>query len=212
VSHGVLSGRVTILYSRLIRWSGFAAMVAGALLLIAELLELLPAFDDLPFSELALTSIFTFQLTLYLIGLMVLAVGLVGLYAHQSEAAGPLGLVGFLSAFIGTVFFSGFFWANIFVAPALAIGAPEFLDQGGRFPGFRLSLVIYAVGWMLFGLASLKARGYPRAPVIALVIGAALDLLGAPLSGLVIDAAFIWLGLSLFSERSYLVSRGAYET
>ena len=139
---------------------------------------------------------------LYLVGLILLAVGLVGLYAHQSETVGPLGLVGFLIAFAGTVFFTGFFWANIFVAPALAVGAPEFLDSGGRFPGFRLSLIIYAVGWLLFGLASLKARVYPRAPVVALIIGAALDLFGAPLSGLVIDAAFVWLGFSLFSGRA----------
>ena len=188
--------------SGLIRWSGLAAMVAGVLLLTAELLELLPAFDALPFSELALTGIFTFQLTLYLAGLILLAVGLAGLYAHQSETAGPLGLAGFLVAFTGTVFFTGFFWANIFVAPALAAGAPEFLDQGGRFPGFRLSLLIYAAGWLLFGLASLKARVYPRAPAVVLIGGAVLDLLGAPLSGLVIDAAFVWLGFVLFSGRA----------
>jgi hypothetical protein len=182
-------------------------MVAGVLLLVAELLELLPAFDDQPFSELALTSIFTFQLTLYLVGLILLSIGLVGLYAHQSDRAGLLGLVGFLVALAGTVFFTGFFWANLFVAPALAVGAPEFLDQGGRFPGFRLSLLIYAVGWLLFGLASLKARVYPRAPVIALILGAALDLFGAPLSGLVIDAAFVWLGFSLFSLRTVPVGQ-----
>jgi hypothetical protein len=188
--------------SGLARWGGLAAMVAGVLLLVAELLELLPAFDDYPFSELALTGLFTFQVTLYLLGLILLSVGLVGLYAHQSDTAGRLGLVGFLVAFIGTVFFTGFFWANLFVAPALAVGAPEFLDQGGRFPGFRLSLLIYAVGWLLFGLASLKAGAYPRAPVIVLIVGAALDLLGAPLSGLVIDVAFVWLGFSLFSGRA----------
>jgi hypothetical protein len=182
-------------------------MVAGVLLLIAELLELLPAFDDLLFSELALTGLFSFQNTLYLLGLILLSVGLVGLYARQSRAAGTLGLVGFLGALVGTVFFTGFFWANIFVAPALAVGAPEFLDQGGRFPGFRLSLLIYAVGWLLFGLASLKARIYPRAPVVALIVGAALDLFGAPLSGLVIDAAFVWLGFTLFSGRSSSVEQ-----
>ena len=174
-------------------------MVAGVLLLVAELLELLPAFDDYPFSELALTGLFTFQVALYLLGLILLSVGL---YAHQSDRAGLLGLVGFLIAFIGTVFFTGFFWANLFVAPALAVGAPEFLDQGGRFPGFCLSLLIYAVGWLLFRLASLKARAYLRAPVIVLIVGTALDLLGAPLSGLVIDATFVWLGFSLFSGRA----------
>ena len=176
-------------------------MVAGVLLLIAELLELLPAFDDYPFSELALTGMFFFQQVLYLFGLILLSVGLIGLYVRQSRVAGPLGLVGFLVAFVGTVFFTGFFWANIFVTPALAVGAPEFLDLGGRFPGFFLSLFIYAVGWLLFGLASLRARVYPRAPVVALIVGAALDLLAAPLSGLVIDAAFVWLGVSLFLGR-----------
>jgi hypothetical protein len=188
--------------SVLARWGGLAAMVAGVLLLVAELLELLPAFDDYPFSELALTALFTFQITLYLVGLILLAVGLVGLYAHQSETAGPLGLVGFLIAFAGTVFFTGFFWANLFVAPALAVGEPEYLDQSGRFHGFRLSLFIYAVGWLLFGLASLKARVYPRGPIVALIIGAALDLFGAPLSGVVIYAAVIWLGFTLFSGRT----------
>jgi hypothetical protein len=168
------------------------------MLLVAELLELLPAFDEYPFSELALTALFTLQQRLYLLGLILLLVGLVGLYVHQWRAAGSLGVVGFLAALVGTVFFTGFFWANIFVAPALAVGAPEFLDHGGRFPGFFLSLFIYAVGWLLFGVASLKARVYHPAPVIGLIIGAALDLLAAPLSGLAIDAAFVWLGLSLF--------------
>jgi hypothetical protein len=172
-------------------------MVAGTLLLAAELLELLPAFDDDPFSELALTALFTTQQALYLLGLILLSVGLVGFYAGQWRAAGALGLAGFLVAFVGTEFFTGFFWANIFVAPALAAGAPEFLDQGGRFPGFFLSLLIYAAGWFLFGLASLRTRVYPRIPVALLTVGAALDLLAAPLSGLVIDAAFVWLGLSL---------------
>ena len=189
-------------YRGLIRGSGFAAMVAGALLLIAELLELLPAFDAYPFSELALTALFTFQNTLYLLGLILLSVGLVGLYTHQWPAAGSLGLACFLTALGGTVFFTGFFWANIFVAPALAVGAPGLLDLGGRFPGFFPSLVLYALGWLLFGVASFKARVHPRAPVIALIVGAALDLLAAPLSGVVIDVAFIWLGFSLFWERS----------
>jgi len=182
-------------------------MVAGVLLLVAELLELLPAFDDYSFSELALTGLFAFQQTLYLLGLILLSVGLVGLYARQSRAAGPLGLVGFLVAFVGTVFFTGFFWANIFVAPALAIGAPEFLDLGGRFPGFFSALLIYAVGWLLFGLASLRARIYPRAPVVLLIVGAAIDLLASPLSGLVIDAAFVWVGFVLLSGRGVWVEQ-----
>ena len=61
--------------SGLIRWSGLAAMVAGILLLVAELLALLPAFDNYTFSKRALTGLLTFQLTLYLLGLILLSVG-----------------------------------------------------------------------------------------------------------------------------------------
>jgi hypothetical protein len=202
-------------YSSVIRWSGLAAMVAGVGLLIAELLELLTGFGDESFSELAQTVPFIFQQALYLLSLTLLLVGLVGLYARQLESAGPLGLVGFLVALLGTVLLAGFFWANVFIAPALARGAPEFLDLGGRFPGFFPSLLTYAVGWILFGLASLRARVYPRAAAILLIIGAALDPLGGlhlPFTGVLIDAAFIWLGFSLFSGRGASVeqpTRGA---
>lgn len=186
-------------------------MAAGVLLLAAELLELLPAFDEYPFSELALTALFIFQQALYLIGLILLVVGLTGLYVNQWRAAGALGLVGFLAALVGTVFFTGFFWANIFVAPALAIGSPEFLDLGGRFPGFFVSLYIYAIGWLLFGVTSLKGRVYPRVPLIVLMVGAALDLLASPLSGVVLDVGFIWVGLSLFLGKSVATQSPAPE-
>src|SRR4051812_12205489 len=75
--------RTIVAYSSLVRWSGLAAMAAGVLLLIAELLELLTGFTDEIFSELALTGLFAFQQALYLIGLTLLSVGLVGLYTRQ---------------------------------------------------------------------------------------------------------------------------------
>ena len=43
------------------RWGGLAVMVAGVSLLVAELLESLPAFAEHPFSELALTGMFSLQ-------------------------------------------------------------------------------------------------------------------------------------------------------
>jgi len=95
------------------------------------------------------------------------------------------------------VFFAGFFYTNIFVAPALAVGAPEFLDRG-RLPGFPPAITTYAIGWLVFGLALLRSRLYLVAPLIVLTAGAAIDLLARPFSGVVIDAAFVWLGVSLF--------------
>jgi hypothetical protein len=48
------------------------------------------------------TGVFFAQQMLFLPGAVVLLGGLVGLYAKQSEAAGRLGFVGFLVAFLGT--------------------------------------------------------------------------------------------------------------
>lgn len=76
-------------------------------------------------------------------------VALVGLYAHQSEAAGALGLLGFLAALIGTGLLVGTMWTLTFVVPSAAVEAPAFLDaeevvgpldMGFMFSGIAVSL------------------------------------------------------------------------
>lgn len=54
--------------------------------------------------------------------------GLVGLYAIQSETTDRFGLVGFLLAFLGTVLFAGAIWALLFVGPVVAAEAPQLLQ------------------------------------------------------------------------------------
>src|SRR3712207_7465255 len=100
----------------LIRWSGLAAMAAGALLAVAALLDLAYFDPERRFSEVVQTGSYLFQQALYLLGVMLLLVGLVGLYARQSQAAGAVGLVGFLIAFAGAVLMAGFLWAATFIA------------------------------------------------------------------------------------------------
>ncbi len=56
--------------------------------------------------------------------------GLVGLYARQSEASGPLGLAAFLVAFAGTALVFGTWWTNAFVAPVLAQENSRLLEKG----------------------------------------------------------------------------------
>src|SRR5215208_4567223 len=84
--------------SDLIRWSGLAAMVGGALWAVGAFFDLM-YFSPQPMSEVVPTSSFLFQQVLYLLGATLLLIGLVELYARQSQAAGALGLVGFLIAF-----------------------------------------------------------------------------------------------------------------
>src|ERR671932_692102 len=113
----------------------------------------------------------------------VLLFGLVGLYFRRSDELGIAGLIGFLLAFFCTAYtLAGNVWANL----------------------------LADLGWVLFGIACLQARVYPRAAAILLVIGALLTgvflalLLGelrgalgylAVAASIVFDIAIVWLGL-----------------
>ncbi len=194
--------------SNLIRVGGLAAVLAGALLLIADLwsllLEVIVGGSE-NFSEFAVTTPWTVLSTMFLLGSLLLLVALVGLYARQSEAAGTLGLAGFLVALVGTGLLVGMMWTMAFVVPSAAIEAPAFLDAeetaGPLDMGFMLSGIAVAVGWALFGVDTLRARVFPRRAAIVLIIGALLTVLPLPATTLLIDVAVVWLGLSLLSEQ-----------
>ena len=189
--------------SDLVRWGGLAAILAGVLLVVADLLNLAIGFGDEPFSEVATTGTHALQSWIRLIGAVLLLIGLVGLYARQSEAAGPLGLAGFLVAFLGTALITGFLWAALFIVPALAVEVPAFLDEvEGLPPGLFVALITFCVGWLLFGIATLLARVYPRTAALVLIIGAVLAILPLPFTGIVLAVAVGWLGFALFTGRA----------
>ena len=195
--------------SNLMRLGGLAAVMAATLLLVLEIVDYAQGGD--PFGVAAYAA-HAFVSTLRMIAFVVLLpLGLVGLYARQSEAAGPLGLLGFLAAFAGTGLVAGFLWTDTFVAPELAASAPRFLAEGPP-PGRSLSFLVFGVGWALFGLASLLADVYPRQAAMLLIIGAvigtvlSLAFLPIPFGGLPFEAAVAWLGVVLFTGWGTSVS------
>jgi hypothetical protein len=183
-------------HSTLIRWSGMAAVVGAEFVLIG----------GQPESVAAGTSALIIVRVAFVAVIVLALLGLVGLYASQPEETGTLGLIGFLVAFIGTVMTAGLLWSAAFVGPWLAEAAPELLDTepAGLFAaGFMLSLVLLALGWLLFGLASLQARVLPRGAAILLMVGSVLFfvifLLEVPGSSVVFGAALAWMGYTLWS-------------
>lgn len=203
--------------SNLIRTGGLAAVVAGALLLVADLWSFLAEViggANEPFSEIATTTSWAIISTMYLVGVLLLLVALTGLYARQSEAAGALGIAGFLAALVGTGMLAGMMWTLAFVVPSAAIEAPAFLNAeqvaGPVDAGFMLSGIAVAVGWALFGVATLRAGVFPRIAAIVLIVGAAITFLPLPATTVVLDAAVIWLGLSALGrgEPAPSVGRG----
>lgn len=68
------------------------------------------------------------QAMLFLLAGALLLVGLISTHLRQSEAAGVLGLIGFLAALLGTALVMGSFWSDLFFTPSLAQEAPELLN------------------------------------------------------------------------------------
>jgi hypothetical protein len=172
--------------SKLIRWGGLAALVAAALFVIADFVILFFAVGQASNAGLL------FRSAVAVGAGVLLLLGLVGLYAHQSEATGILGLAAFLAAFIGLA-----------LAPQALAWSP----------------LLTNLGWALFGAAAVGARSYPRPAAILLIVGAVLAglanvltrgglVVGTPAVGggavmdIALSAAIAWLGFSLFRRRS----------
>ena len=191
--------------SDLVRWSGLAAVAGGVLLVIAEL-STLPTINEENLSEVAVTTSWAVQQLLFLLSSVLLLLGLVGLYARQSEAAGVLGLVGFLTAFLGTTLTAGVSFDQIVVLPILAAEAPEVVN--GTPPlGILLPFLLFGVGWVLFGVATLRARVYPRRAAVLLVVGAGLAAVPLIFSTIIFALAVAWLGLGLFAGSGEAVQQ-----
>ena len=185
--------------SNLFRLGGLAAVGAGVLTIIGELVGFGIYFEE---DQAVAATTFSFALTfwLFMLGSVLLLGGLVAVYVYQSEEAGLLGVVGFVVAFLGTALIVGANWAQVFVAPFLAANVPQIFELGP--PGSLLvTFITQGVGWLLFGIATLRAGVFPRWAAILLSVGAVLSFFPVPLSGIVLSAAVIWLGFILLTGR-----------
>lgn len=192
--------------SKLIRWGGLAALVSAASSIMGDILRL---FVDVESADSATGTLYALVFWLYLIGAVLLLLGLVGLYVRQSEAAGVPGLVGFLVAFAGTALLSGALWFELFITPALAVEAPGLAEAELGLAGFVLSFLLVILGWLLFGVATLRARVYPRWAAVLLIVGAIASLAPIPLAGAVFSGAVAWMGFLLFTGKVVSVEESA---
>jgi hypothetical protein len=140
-----------------------------------------------------------------------LLLGLPGLYVAQSEWAGQLGLVSFLMLFFGTLFFA--ISNNYgFIAPVLAAQAPAMLDAINAYPPIITLNALLAVGFFLgfifFGIATLRARVLPRQTGILMIIGSPLNMVGAVLGLLAFEAFWIVAILGALALGLGLASAG----
>jgi hypothetical protein len=184
-------GRLLVRLENPVRWGGLAALLAGVLIVVAELVRLYVDFFD----RGAYLSISGVDPWLGILLGVLVQLGLVGLYVPRANVLGVLGAVGFFIAFIGA-------WLTTGVSFVDAFGKPGDLPEGeleeffGPLVRFALSFVL---GWLLFGVAALRARVYPRATVALLIAGTLILLLPLPLGGVVFGVALAWIGYVLFT-------------
>ena len=191
--------------SNLIRWSGLSALVGGALMIASDVINAV-LFPGEQGSQVMLTSTWFIVQILGLVALVLITLGLVGLYACQAQQAGSLGLIAFVIAFAGMLMVFGLLWGEPFLGPLVAEQAPGLLSaapSGALAVGSILSFVLFALGWLLLGLASLRAGTLPRGAAVLLIVGALLSFvltsLDLPLWSVVLGAAVIWMGYALWS-------------
>jgi hypothetical protein len=193
--------------SSLLQLSGLALVLAAAMFAIAEMLAFtifVKAGAAYDLKQVAQTGTFFVQSLLTFVAGGLLLGGMVGLYIRQCEAAGKLGLVGFVSAFFGTVLVEGDFYANTFITPLVAQEAPAFLDN--PLSGFLqvwlpFDFMLRAFSWLMLAVATVRAHVYPRAASWFLLAGALVALVPLPLVNVPFDAALVWLGLGLLTAK-----------
>jgi hypothetical protein len=153
--------------SAFIAAGAWGAIVGGAALVISFLLEwLVVPYDNLGVAGADLTTSYLVASSLRLLSAVLFLWALLALYNRQSIAAGTFGLWAFIVAFFGTALLVGNAWAEVFVWPTLARVAPNVVTGQVAAPylttGITLSVPLFGIGIVLFGLATLKAAVYPR--------------------------------------------------
>ena len=180
--------------ARLTRLGGLVCVVAAVLMAASNLVGV-----TLDASELAATTTGTPRITftvLRLVGTVLLLPGLFGLYLRQSVAAGRLGLAGFQVAFAGTALIAGNGWLQASAGWWLLGIAPTPSVSGALTPAASVPFILFALGWLLFGLATFRARVFPRWSAVLLIVGGALGFrIGFPPYGLVLAVAVGVLGV-----------------
>src|SRR3954451_15515952 len=192
--------------SSLIRWGGQAGLAAGVLIILSSVLlvVLTPSTD---FVKQAASPAFVPLQTLALAGTILMLLALVALHLYQARATGVLGIVGFLTAFVGTALNVGGIFTS-YVATALATAAPDLLEGDPPAPlnqAFIAMSLIFGAGLILFGIATLLAGQLPRWAAVLLIVGGAISLVEMPLNlpfpiaEVLVGLALIWLGYALWS-------------
>ena len=200
----------------LIRWAGLSALVAGICFVAMGLLHPPDILSSVTTTRWAITHALAIAMSVF--GLL----GMTGLYARQVEAAGWLGLAGYLLWSLFLVLFLPFNFFEAFILPLLATEAPAFAEgflgiitrSAGEMKFgvldnlWALVNILFLLGGLVLGIATLRAGIVSRWAAGVFTVGIGLApasaLLPHELESLVavpIGVGLALLGLALLGER-----------
>jgi hypothetical protein len=158
---------------------------------------------------------------LLLAGFLILLIGLPGMYAYQADRAGRLGLVSFVMVFLGLAAHEvSTAPLTIFVPPLLAsrpetqalVAQPDTLETelGTVWIAYYATfLLIYYLGIVVLGVATLRARVFPRWAAVLLISGPPMLFLGGAFVPVVQDVGlvaiavgWVWCGYALLAAKT----------
>jgi hypothetical protein len=180
------------------RQAGLASIAAAGLILVSQTSQLVM---PLIVTESLWIATHSVRMGLALAAMFALLLALTGLYAAQAPGIGRLGLAGYLAAFLGTVLVAGDWWYEAFIAPAIREQAPELLRTapgGSILLGAAITTATFAAGWLIFGLATFRARVLHRRAAVLLAVGGGAGVLAliAPFQ-IPLALAVGWMGFWL---------------
>jgi hypothetical protein len=187
--------------SPLARIAGSLALAAGGLFTITQLVTV-ATLDHSNLVASIVKPVYLVNGIVYFGAFCLLMLALVAIYAREGHRAGKLWTIGACAAVVGTFALgANVGWFDVFVAPWIALVAPEAMKTPnvGSLPigGFS-SYVLFLLGWVLFGVASFRARVFPVAISLAIVVSAliawpsAFPPYGVPF-GLTIAGLGVWM-------------------
>lgn len=201
----------------LIRATGPFAVLAG--LIFAGIQPIHPP----DFVASVTTTPWAVIITLKFLMCLFFLIGTAGLYVRQMSRAGWLGLAGFVVFSLSWWLQSGYVFTELLVLPPLAAVSPEFVDSFlgivNQHPGtldigaagsvYGVLGLLYLLGGIVLGVATLRAGVLPRIPSILLAVAALVTPAAALLphefqryAAIPMGLAFIWLGFALWFPRA----------
>jgi hypothetical protein len=180
------------------RHAGAVALAAGVLFVVLDLGRYPSNYDRLAMAADPLLMAVNAAYFFAFVGLMV---ALVALHGRLAADLGRFGLVAFLAAVLGVMTQGGNMWFDGFAAPWIAEVAPQAIAAEKTITlqvGALSAYLLFALGWMLFGIALLRARVVPVAVPLGVVVGGVLGFQsGLPPFGIPLGLAVAAVGAAL---------------